>query len=61
VRATRFSSQVSTELLNTFARLIDEGQVKVTIGATFPLHEAAKAQELSQKGHGRGRIVLHIV
>lgn len=60
VRATRFSSQVSTELLNTFARLIDEGQVKVTIGATFPLHEAAKAQELSQKGHGRGRIVLHI-
>lgn len=60
VRAVRFSSQVSTELLNTFARLIDGGQVKVEIGTTFPLSEARKAQELSQSGHGRGRIVLHI-
>jgi NADPH:quinone reductase-like Zn-dependent oxidoreductase len=60
VHAARFSAQVNTDLLNTFARLIDEGQVKVYVGATFPLSDAAQAQELSEKGHGRGRIVLHI-
>ncbi len=60
VRAVRFSNQVTSELLNTFARLIDEGQIKVVVGATFPLSEAGKAQDLSQGGHGRGRIVLHI-
>jgi NADPH:quinone reductase-like Zn-dependent oxidoreductase len=60
VRTARFSAQVNSELLSTFAKLIDEGQVKVVIGKTFPLSEAGKAQELSQGGHGRGRIVLHI-
>ena len=33
---------------------------ETSIAATFPLSEAAKAQELSQRGHGRGRIILHI-
>ncbi|WP_126597504.1 zinc-binding dehydrogenase [Dictyobacter aurantiacus] len=37
-----------------------EGQVRTFVGGTFPLHEAAQAQEFSQKGHGRGRIVLHV-
>jgi NADPH:quinone reductase-like Zn-dependent oxidoreductase len=60
VNATRFSAQTSTELLNTFAQLIDDGQIKVFAGATFPLSEASKAHALSQSGHGRGRIVLHI-
>ena len=60
VRTARFSAQANTDLLNTLARLIDEGQVKVQVGHTFPLSEAAQAQELSEKGHGRGRIVLHI-
>jgi NADPH:quinone reductase-like Zn-dependent oxidoreductase len=32
----------------------------VTIGATFPLSEAAKAHKLSQTGHGRGRIILRV-
>ncbi len=60
VHGERFSAQVNTELLNTFAQLIDEGKVKVFVGPTFPLSEAGKAQELSQRGHGRGRIILHI-
>jgi NADPH:quinone reductase-like Zn-dependent oxidoreductase len=58
--APRFSTEVTSELLSTFAQLIDAGQVKVVVGATFPLSEAGKAQELSQGGHGRGRIILHI-
>ena len=60
IRTGRFSAQVSSELLSKFAELIDEGQVKVTVSKTFPLSEAAQAQKLSESGHGRGRIVIHI-
>ncbi len=60
VRTANFSAQVNSELLSTFAQLIDEGKVKVVIDNIFPLSEAGKAQELSQGGHGRGRIILHI-
>ena len=60
IHATRFSAQVSGDLLSTFAHLIDEGQVKVAIAARFPLNEADKAHELSESRHGRGRIVLHV-
>jgi NADPH:quinone reductase-like Zn-dependent oxidoreductase len=60
VRLASFSAQVTTELLTAFVRLIEAGQIKAVIGATFPLSEAGKAQELSQSGHGRGRIVLRI-
>ena len=60
VQAARFSAGVSGELLSTFARLIDEGHVKVIVGATFPLSEARQAQERSQGGHGRGRIILQL-
>jgi NADPH:quinone reductase-like Zn-dependent oxidoreductase len=60
VHTVRFSAQVNSELLQTFAQLIDEGQVKAVVGAVFQLSEAGKAQELSQGGHGCGRIILHI-
>lgn len=53
-------TQIGTELLETFARLIDEGQVKVVMKKVFPLAQVSQAHELSQQGHGRGRIVLHI-
>jgi len=60
VRVVTFSARVSSELLRTFVRLVDEGQVKVVVEKTFPLSEARQAHELSERGHGRGRIVLHI-
>ena len=60
VRLANFSAQVTSELLTTFAQMIEAGQIKAVVGATFPLGEAGKAQELSQSGHGRGRIVLRI-
>ncbi len=50
----------SSSLLQTIAQLIDKGHVKVTLARAFPLREASLAHELSQTGHGRGRIVLHI-
>ncbi|MDQ0059939.1 NADPH:quinone reductase-like Zn-dependent oxidoreductase [Paenibacillus harenae] len=54
-------SQLSTkEDLETIAHLFEEEIVKTFIARTFPLHEAGFAHELSQRGHGSGRIVLHI-
>ena len=60
IHASRFSAQSTSEQLAQFAQLIDEGQIKTLVGETFPLKGAAQAQELSQKGHGRGRIVLQV-
>ncbi len=60
VQTGRFSAQISSELLARFAQLISEGHVKTFVGETFPLDEAAQAQDLSQKGHGRGRIILRV-
>ncbi|MCB0227407.1 MAG: zinc-binding dehydrogenase, partial [Anaerolineae bacterium] len=50
----------TNEDLEIIARLIDEGQVKAVVGQTFPLRQVRQAHELSQTGHGRGRIVLQI-
>jgi NADPH:quinone reductase-like Zn-dependent oxidoreductase len=60
IRALFFAGRTSSECLQKIAQLIDEGHIKVALGRTFPLREAQQAHELSQTGHGRGRIVLHI-
>lgn len=60
IHVASFSARVSSELLQTFARLIQEGQLKVEVEATYPLRDAAQAQQRSESGHGRGRIILHI-
>ncbi len=60
IHAVGMSAVVSSELLQEFTRLIDGGQVEVFVQRVFSLDAAAQAQELSQGGHGRGRIVLHI-
>lgn len=50
----------STTLLETIADLMAEGAVKATIARTFALSEVRQAHELSETGHGRGRIVLDL-
>jgi NADPH:quinone reductase-like Zn-dependent oxidoreductase len=63
VRATSVgpSDQARTSgLLRKMTELIEEGRVKVPAPRVFPLAEASQAHALSQQGHGRGRIVLHI-
>jgi NADPH:quinone reductase-like Zn-dependent oxidoreductase len=47
--------------LQTFTQMIEEGQLTVTAGKTFPLRHAQQAHEYGQSEHGRGRIVLQIV
>jgi NADPH:quinone reductase-like Zn-dependent oxidoreductase len=47
-------------LLANIAKLVDTGKIKPTVGTVLPLAEARRAQELSQTGHTRGKIVLAI-
>lgn len=58
----RFSrgGRASPERLKDISQLIEEGRLRAEVYKVFPLAEARQAQELSQTGHGRGRIVLRI-
>ena len=60
IRALKNATAPTSGLLLTIAQLIQEGRVTPTIARIFPLTEARLSHELSQSGHGRGRIVLHI-
>lgn len=48
----------SGEQLREIGALIDAGKVNVTVTKTFPLAEAAKAQEFLRTSHSRGKVVL---
>jgi len=60
IRAMKNATVPTSELLQTIAQLIDEGHARPTIQRAFALQEVPQAHELSQTGHGRGRIILHI-
>ncbi len=54
------TGRTAIERLKEINQLIEQGRVEPVIYTVFPLAEARKAQELSQTGHGGGRIVLQI-
>ena len=54
------AGRAPTDRLKQISELIEANQLKPVTGALFPLAEAPQAQELSQTGHGRGRIILQI-
>lgn len=47
-------------LLAQIAMLVDSGKLKAIVETIVPLSEARRAQELSQTGHARGKIVLKV-
>ena len=47
-----------TNELKQIADLVASGRVKVNVETILPLREARKAQELSQSGRARGKIIL---
>lgn len=59
IRAAR-GGRAAEARLKDISQLIEEGKIKAAVARVFPLTEARQAQALSQTGHGRGRIVLHI-
>ena len=54
------SRRAAPEKLKDIAALIEEGKVVPAVGEAFSLAQASEAHELSQTGHGRGRIILHV-
>lgn len=52
------TAQPDGQTLEKISAMFDENLLHTSITATFPLEEAAAAQDLSQQGHGRGRIAL---
>ncbi len=60
VRSAFVFIQPSGSQLDAIARLIDEGRMKPILHTVLPLYEARQAQVISQGGHARGKIVLHV-
>jgi NADPH:quinone reductase-like Zn-dependent oxidoreductase len=60
VRGAGLLVKANRAQLAEIAGLVDAGKFKVFIDAVFPLAEAGKAQELSETGHVRGKIVLQV-
>ena len=44
--------------LADIAELVASGEVQVEIAGTFALDDVAKAHELSEAGHTRGKLIL---
>jgi NADPH:quinone reductase-like Zn-dependent oxidoreductase len=57
-RGSFLVSKPKGEQLAQIAELVEREQIKVYIEAVLPLREARKAQEMSQSGHTRGKMVL---
>jgi NADPH:quinone reductase-like Zn-dependent oxidoreductase len=60
VRCAFVFIQPSGQQLTAIARLIDEGRMKPVIHTVLPLVEVRQAHVISQGGHARGKIVLHV-
>lgn len=60
VRAEYFFLQPDGEKLAKLGQLIEQGTIRAVVGHLFPLQEAAKAHELSETQHARGKIVLQV-
>jgi hypothetical protein len=54
------AAQTSSSQLAEIAQLVDSGQIRPIVETVLPLSEARHAQEISQSGHARGKIVLKV-
>jgi NADPH:quinone reductase-like Zn-dependent oxidoreductase len=60
VRGAALEVEPNSAELVEIGKLIDEKKIKVIVSQTFPLTDAAKAQEQADSGHTRGKIVLKV-
>jgi NADPH:quinone reductase-like Zn-dependent oxidoreductase len=60
VRAAHVFVQPNADQLAQLAGLVDSGKLKAIVETVLPLAEARHAQELSETGHTRGKIVLTV-
>ncbi len=61
VRQAFVFTQPNAEQLAEIATLVDGEKLKVTVETVLALSDAMKAQELSARGHTRGKIVLRVL
>jgi NADPH:quinone reductase-like Zn-dependent oxidoreductase len=54
------AGRAPTATLKQITALFISGQLKPVVGKLFKLDEARQAHELSQTGHGSGRIILQM-
>ena len=47
--------------LDQISKLVDSEKLKAIVETVMPLSDATRAQELSERGHTRGKIVLRVV
>jgi len=60
VRVTSMLVRPDREGLEALGALVENGRLKVHVERTFPLAEAARAHELGEQGHTRGKLVLTV-
>jgi NADPH:quinone reductase-like Zn-dependent oxidoreductase len=60
IRGAALSVEPNSDELAEIGKLIDEKKIRAIVSQTFPLSEAAKAQEQVATGHTRGKIVLKV-
>ena len=58
VRAVGMQLRTDAEQLGNLAKLVDAGELRVEISASYPLSQAAEVHELSAAGQIRGKVVL---
>ena len=58
IRTTNIGMQPDAQRLAELARIVDAGEISVSLERAFPLEEAPEALEESRTGHTRGKLVL---
>jgi NADPH:quinone reductase-like Zn-dependent oxidoreductase len=61
VRQAFVFTQPNAAQLAEVAKLADAEKLKVIVETILPLSDATRGQELSEHGHGRGKIVLRVI
>ena len=59
-KLTTFTVKPNTEDLNELRRLVEAGQLKPVIGATYSLAEVPQAIRQVEEGHARGKVVIEV-
>jgi NADPH:quinone reductase-like Zn-dependent oxidoreductase len=60
IRSANVAMKRSAADLLELARLVERGDVKPRMGEVFPLEQAREAQDASQNGHAKGKILLKV-
>ena len=55
-----FSAQPDGDRLATLASMFDAGQLRMNLQEVVPLEEAARAHDIVEEGHTRGKVVLGV-